>query len=214
MKKNNQIVKQDGFKEFLIYTTPNGKVKIEIFLHNGNIWLTQAKIANLFGVQQPAIAKHLKNIFETRELEENSVHSILEYTATDGKTYKTKFYNLDAIISVGYRVNSTQATHFRIWATKEIKKLERTISGFFDYIENLIENRQAFTMAEFAEGVNKFLSFNEYKILAGKGKISHTQAENKALAEYAGFNKSQSIESDFDRDVKKLLKKNRNETHD
>ncbi|PIZ65919.1 cell filamentation protein Fic [Candidatus Roizmanbacteria bacterium CG_4_9_14_0_2_um_filter_39_13] len=345
MKKNNQIVKQDGFKEFLIYTTPNGKVKIEIFLHNGNIWLTQAKIANLFGVQQPAIAKHLKNIFETRELEENSVHSILEYTATDGKTYKTKFYNLDAIISVGYRVNSTQATHFRIWATehlkeyiikgftmdderlkqgervfgkdyfrellerirsiraserriylqitdifsecsidynpdsqttkdffatvqnmfhfaitgqtaaeiiyekvdknkpfmglttwkhspsgrillsdvtiaknylseKEIKKLERTISGFFDYIENLIENRQAFTMAEFAEGVNKFLSFNEYKILAGKGKISHTQAENKALAEYAGFNKSQSIESDFDREVKKLLKKNRNETHD
>ena len=97
---------------------------------------------------------------------------------------------------------------------KEIKKLERTISGFFDYIENLIENRQAFTMAEFAEGVNKFLSFNEYKILAGKGKISHTQAENKALAEYAGFNKSQSIESDFDREVKKLLKKNRNETHD
>ena len=90
---------------------------------------------------------------------------------------------------------------------KEIKKLERTISGFFDYIENLIENRQAFTMAEFAQSVNKFLSFNEYKILGGKGAISKERADKKALAEYETFNKTQQIESDFERLTKKLLKK-------
>ncbi|MBU4350745.1 virulence RhuM family protein [Patescibacteria group bacterium] len=89
---------------------------------------------------------------------------------------------------------------------KEIKKLERTVSGFFDYVENLIENRRAFTMAEFAESVNKFLSFNEYKILEGKGKISKEQAEKKALEEYEAFNKTQPIESDFEREVKKFLK--------
>ncbi len=89
---------------------------------------------------------------------------------------------------------------------KEIKKLERTISGFFDYTENLIENRRAFTMAEFVESVNKFLSFNEYKILGGKGAISKDAADKKALAEYAGYNKTQPIESDFEKEVKKLLK--------
>jgi len=108
--KNNKIIKQNSFTEFLLYTTPNGKVKVEIFLHNENIWLTQDKIALLFGVQRPAITKHLKNIFESGELDEDSVSSILEHTADDGKTYKTKFYNLEAILSVGYRVNSRQAT--------------------------------------------------------------------------------------------------------
>ncbi|MDP3983220.1 MAG: virulence RhuM family protein [bacterium] len=128
MKKKNQIIKQNSFTEFLLYTTPNGKVKVEIFLYNENIWLTQDKIALLFGVQRPAITKHLKNIFESGELNENSVSSILEHTAADDKKYKTKFYNLDAIISVGYRVNSSQATHFRIWATERLK--EYIIKGF------------------------------------------------------------------------------------
>lgn len=128
MKKNKQIAKQNTFTEFLLYTTPNGKVKVEIFLRDENIWLTQDKIALLFGVQRPAITKHLKNIFESGELHKNSVSSILELTADDGKTYKTKFYNLDAIISVGYRVNSIQATHFRIWATQVLK--EYIVKGF------------------------------------------------------------------------------------
>ena len=128
MKKNRQIVKQNTFTEFLLYTTPNGKVKVEIFLRDKTIWLTQDKIALLFGVQRPAITKHLKNIFETGELREDSVSSILEHTAEDGKTYKTKFYNLDTIISVGYRVYSTKATHFRIWATERLK--EYIIKGF------------------------------------------------------------------------------------
>lgn len=126
--ENNKISKKEGFKEILLYTTPNGKVKVEIYLQNETIWLTQEKIALLFGVQRPAITKHLKNVFESNELNENSVSSILEHTAIDGKNYKTKFYNLDAIISVGYRVNSTQATHFRIWATERLK--EYIVKGF------------------------------------------------------------------------------------
>ncbi|MDO8573689.1 MAG: virulence RhuM family protein [Candidatus Daviesbacteria bacterium] len=128
MKKSKQIIKQNSFTEFLLYTTPNGKVKVEIFLHNENIWLTQAKIAELFGVGIPAINKHLKNIFASGELQENSVISKMEITATDGKSYNTNFYNLDAIISVGYRVNSTTATQFRIWATERLK--EYIIKGF------------------------------------------------------------------------------------
>ncbi|MBU4267587.1 MAG: virulence RhuM family protein [Acidobacteria bacterium] len=128
MKKNHQIARQNTFTEFLLYTTPNGKVKVEIFLRDENIWLTQKRMADLFGVGIPAINKHLKNIFETGELQEDSVVSILEITAKDGKKYSTNFYNLDAIISVGYRVNSAQATHFRIWATQVLK--EYIIKGF------------------------------------------------------------------------------------
>ena len=119
---------KDGFNEILLYTTSNGNVKVEIYLQNETIWLTQQKIAVLFGVQRPAVTKHLKNIFESGELNEASVSSILEHTATDQKKYQTTFYNLDAIISVGYRVNSTQATAFRIWATERLK--EYIIKGF------------------------------------------------------------------------------------
>src|SRR3990167_828908 len=123
-----KIIPNNSFTEFLLYTTPNGKVKVEIFLRDETIWLTQDKIALLFGVQRPAITKHLKNIFESGELNENSASSILEHTADDEKIYKTKFYNLDAILSVGYRVNSAQATQFRIWATERLK--EYIIKGF------------------------------------------------------------------------------------
>lgn len=134
---------------FLLYTTPNGKVKVEIFLKDENIWLTQEKIGNLFGVQRPAVTKHLKNIFESGELEENSVSSILEHTAGDSKIYQTKFYNLDAIISVGYRVNSTQATHFRIWATERLK--EYIIKGFTMDDERLKDPRRIFGKDYFEE---------------------------------------------------------------
>jgi hypothetical protein len=90
----------------------------------------------------------------------------------------------------------------------EIKKLERAISGYFDYIERLIENRTSFTMEKLSESVNKFLQFNEYKVLDGKGKISNTQAKQKASLEYDKFNKTQKIESDFDKEIKKILKEN------
>jgi hypothetical protein len=120
--------RRKGFNEILLYTTPNGKVKVEIYLQDETVWLTQQKIADLFGVQRPAITKHLKNIFETGELREDAVCSKMELTAADGKSYITQLYNLDAIISVGYRVNSVQATHFRIWATERLK--EYIIKGF------------------------------------------------------------------------------------
>jgi len=131
-KKTN--TPSEGFNEILLYTTPNGKVKVEMYLQNETIWLSQQKIADLFGVQRPAITKHLKNIFDSGELKEEVVCSILEHAtqhgAIAGKTQesKVKFYNLDAIISVGYRVNSSQATAFRIWATERLK--EYIIKGF------------------------------------------------------------------------------------
>lgn len=134
MAKKKNITPTEGFSELLLYTTPNGNVKVEIWLQNETIWLTQQKIADLFGVQRPAITKHLKNIFETGELKEELVSSVLEHTtshgAMEGKTQetKTKYYNLDAIISVGYRVNSLQATAFRIWVTERLK--EYIIKGF------------------------------------------------------------------------------------
>ena len=114
--------------EILLYRTPQGEVKIDVLARDETLWLTQKRMAELFGVQVPAIAKHLKNIFETKELEEDAVIPILETTAADGKTYKTRYYSLDAIIAVGYRVNSIQATQFRIWATQILK--EWVIKGF------------------------------------------------------------------------------------
>lgn len=128
MAKKKNITPSEGFNEILLYTTPNGKVKVEIYLQNETIWLTQQKIADLFGVDRSVVTKHLKNIFDTQELIANSVSAKIAHTASDGKSYQTMFYNLDAIISVGYRVNSTQATAFRIWATERLK--EYIIKGF------------------------------------------------------------------------------------
>jgi len=334
---------QDQITEFLLYTAPNGEIKVEVLLSNETIWLTQERMAELFGVQRPAITKHLKNIFVSNELQEDVVCSILEHTTEHGavagksQTNKVKYYNLDAVISVGYRVNSAQATQFRIWATQlikeyiikgialdddrlkngrffgkdyfkellervrsirsserriyqqitdifaecsidydrkskttrlfyahvqdkfhfaitghtaaeiisqnadankplmgmmtyknapdgrvlksdtvvaknylsesDIKKLERAVSAFFDYIEGIIERRNTFTMDAFSSSVNKFLAFNEYEVLEGYGEVSRKAAEKKAYTEYEQFNTQQKIESDFDREVKKLLDK-------
>ncbi len=108
--------------EIIFYQGEDGNIRIDVLYRDETFWMTQKKIAELFGVQRPAITKHLKNIFGSGELKENSVSSILEHTADDGKNYKTTFYNLDAIIAVGYRVNSSKATKFRIWATKVLKE--------------------------------------------------------------------------------------------
>ena len=107
--------------EIVLYQ-PNDAIHLEVRMANESVWLTQQQIAMLFGVKQPAISKHLNNIFKSGELDEVSVYSILEYTAADGKLYKTKFYNLDAILSVGYRVNSINATMFRKWANSVLKE--------------------------------------------------------------------------------------------
>lgn len=329
-------------QNIIIYTTPDGNVSVDTLLQGENIWLNQKQIAELFGVDRTVITKHLKNIFETDELDEKVACAIFAHTtqhgAIKGKTQSqsVNFYNLDAIISVGYRVNSKQATQFRIWATRtlkeyvikgfvmdddrlkngeyfgkdyfkellervrsirtserriyqqitdifaectidynktsdiaknfyammqnkfhfaitgqtaaeivyeksdqtkphmglqtwknspqgrviksdvsiaknylpeeKIKKLERAVSGYFDYIERLIEDQTSFTMDQLAKSVNEFLQFNRYEILDGKGKISHKKAEQKAFAEYKEFNKTQKIESDFDREMKRVLK--------
>ena len=334
-----ELTPKDESTEFLLYNSPEGEIKVDVYLHDENIWLNQKKMAELFGVQRPAVTKHLNNIFESGELDEQSVSSILEHTASDGKRYKTKYYNLDAIISVGYRVNSRRATQFRIWATgilkeyiikgftlnderlkngryfgkdyfdellerirsiraserriyqkitdifaecsidydkdseitrefyatvqnkfhyaisgqtaaeiiylkvdsqkqnmglatwknspqgrilksdtiiaknylseKEIKRLERTVSSFFDYIERIIENRTILKMQDLAQAVNNFLEFNEFKVLENKGKVSYKQAEEKAFKEYDVFNRTQKIESDFDEITKKLIQNRR-----
>lgn len=337
-KNNNNIIPKES--DFLLYTTPEGDVKIEVFFQNETVWLTQKRMSDLFDVSVATINEHLTNIYKSGELSENATirkFRIVQNEAGREVEREVNFYNLDAIISVGYRVNSTQATHFRIWATKtlreyiikgfamdderlkqgvkffgkdyfkellervrsiraserriyqqitdifaecsidydphsditknfyalvqnkfhfaitgqtaaeivytkadrtkpymnlttwknapkgrilksdvviaknylsedKIKRLERTVSGFFDYIENVIENHKVLKMKDLAESVDKFLSFNEYKILDGKGHVSHGRAEQKAIAEYDAFNKTQKIESDFDREVIKRLK--------
>jgi hypothetical protein len=136
-------------QQFILYTSADGKVNVDVVLGNETVWLTQKSMASLFGVNVPAINKHLKNIFNSGELEEDSVISILEITATDSKKYKTKFYNLDAIISIGYRVNSYQATQFRIWATKTLK--EYIIKGFVLDDERLKQGNQVFGKDYFNE---------------------------------------------------------------
>jgi hypothetical protein len=122
------IRKMSVLKKILLYSTPQGKVNVEVFFNNDTFWLTQKAMAQLFGVAVPAISKHLKNIFGTGELQPQSVISILETTATDGKNYKTTYYRLEAILAVGYRVNSAQASQFRIWATNTLQ--EFIIKGF------------------------------------------------------------------------------------
>jgi hypothetical protein len=135
--------------EFLLYSSQSGEVRVDVYFQNETVWLTQKALAELFGVNVPAINKHLKNIFESSELDKDSVISILETTASDGKNYRTQYYNLDAIITVGYRVNSYQATQFRIWATQHLR--EFIIKGFVLDDERLKQGNQAFGRDYFDE---------------------------------------------------------------
>lgn len=118
---NNNIQITDESQIVLYQPNESISLQVKIDASHDTVWLTQQQIADLFGTKRPAITKHLRNIFNSGELDQNSVSSILEHTAADGKTYKTQFYNLDAIISVGYRVNSINATAFRRWATRVLK---------------------------------------------------------------------------------------------
>lgn len=126
-------------QNIVIYKSKEGP-QLRVKLEKETLWLTQAQIAELFGTQRPAVTKHLNNIFKSGELNKNSVCSILEHTASDGKIYKTQFYNLDAIIAVGYRVNSFRATQFRIWATKVLKNY--LVQGYAINEKRLLEQTQ------------------------------------------------------------------------
>lgn len=146
---SNELTPQEN--DIIFYTTPDGNVNIEVFFLGETFWLSQKRLAELFAVDRSVITKHLQNIFAGKELDETSVCANFAHTAEDGKTYNTRFYNLDAIIAVGYRVNSYQATQFRIWATKTLR--EFIIKGFVlddvrlkqgkkfgkDYFEELLE---------------------------------------------------------------------------
>lgn len=131
---------QEKKGEIVIYKTEDGLTAVDVRLQDETVWLTQKQIASLFGTQRPAITKHLSNIFKSKELQERSVSSILEHTARDGKTYRTKFYNLDAILSLGYRINSPRATRFRIWATTVLR--DHLVRGFTLNEKRLQDNKQ------------------------------------------------------------------------
>ena len=138
--------------QVVLYQDADGKVSVNVLFAKDNFWLTQKTMADLFGVNVPAVNKHLKNIFDSGELVENSVISILETTAADGKSYPTGFYNLDAVIAVGYRVNSVKATHFRIWATNTLR--EYIVKGFV-LNDELLKNGRAFGKDYFDELLEK-----------------------------------------------------------
>ncbi len=152
--------KLQKFENFVVFQTSTGKVNVDVYFKNETLWLTQKAIANLFEVNVPAVSKHLKNIFESRELDEKSVVSKMETTALDGKTYKTNYYNLNAILSVGYRVNSQRAIEFRKWASKVLH--EYIIKGFamddkrlkqiqhfgIDYFDEMLERIREIRLSE------------------------------------------------------------------
>lgn len=135
--------------DFILYTSSNGEVRVDVFINRETVWLTQKAMAQLFGCTPDNISLHLKNIFIDGELEKDSVTEEFSATATDGKKYNTKFYNLDAIIAIGYRINSKQATQFRIWATKTLK--EYIIKGFVLDDRRLKQGGQVFGKDYFEE---------------------------------------------------------------
>jgi len=145
--------KPEKLINFLLYQFGTGKVNIQVVIHNESVWLTQKAMSQLFDCSTDNIALHLKNIFAEQELYPDSVTEDFSATATDGKNYKTKFFNLDAIISVGYRVNSAKATQFRIWATTKLK--EFIVKGFVVDSDRLKQGGEIFGKDYFDELLEK-----------------------------------------------------------
>ena len=143
------MTNNDNNRQFLLYSDPDGAVRVKVVIQDETVWLTQKAIAELYGIDRTVITKHIRNIFQSGELEENSVCAKIAHTAADGKTYKTRYYNLEAIIAVGYRVNSYQATQFRIWATKTLR--EFLVKGFVLDDERLKQGKQLFGRDYFDE---------------------------------------------------------------
>ena len=147
-------------KNEIVLYQPDELTKIEVRVADESVWLSQQQMADLFGVKQPAISKHLKNIFAEEELDKDSVYSILEYTASDGKIYSTQFYNLDAILSVGYRVNSRNATIFRRWATSVLK--QHLLNGYsFNHQIQVLEDRVDRRLAAHSHIINQLIDTQE-----------------------------------------------------
>lgn len=185
MKKENSII---------IYSDKKTGIKLETHLENETVWLTQEQISSLFGTKRPAITKHFKNIFREKELSEKSVCSILEHTARDGKKYNVKYYNLDAIISVGYRVNSKKATNFRIWATEILKK--HITDGYTINENRLLETKNK--LKDLQEAVALIQNISRKDLLSDK-----TKDVIKILSDYS---KALEILDDYDRESLKDIK--------
>lgn len=153
MEENDKNINPNNeLSDFILYTAPSGEVRIEIYLQNETIWLTQQKIADLFGVDRTVVTKHLKNIFQEGELKKETTSAKFAQVQKEGEREvkrNIEFYNLDAIISVGYRVNSSKATQFRIWATKTLK--EYIIKGFVLDDERLKQGKTTFGKDYFKE---------------------------------------------------------------
>jgi len=192
----------------ILYETPEGKVKVSVLFEDETFWFTQKAMAALFGVEIPAISKHLSNIFETNELKEDSVVSILETTAADGKNYKTKFYNLDAVIAVGYRVNSKQATQFRIWATQTLKEYiikgsvlddERLKQGksfgkdYFDELLARIRDIRASEKRFYQKIRDLFMLSDDYDKTDKKTELFFAEIQNKLLFSVTGYTAAEII---------------------
>ena len=152
--------------EIIIYQTSDKKVKIDVSLENETIWLDAHKIAKIFDVNRPSIVKHIGNIYKTGELSENSTCSILEQVAADGKVRKMNIYNLDMIISVGYRVNSKRATQFRIWATNTLKNY--LVKGYVVNEKRLLEAENKFE--ELKSAVNFLQKKSGHELVVGQEK--------------------------------------------
>ena len=168
----------------VIYNAPNGSIELKAKLKDDTLWLTQEEIAHLFEVQRPAITKHIKNIFATEELQEKSVCSILELTARDGKKYKTKLYNLDLILSVGYRVNSKSATQFRIWATNVLKQY--LTQGYSLNKQILLEQQSK------AQSLQQAIGWLSRLAVQGEGSL------RSAVSVLESFSKGLSLLDDYD----------------
>lgn len=182
--------------KIIIYRSSKGP-ELKVRLEKDNIWLTQAQISMLFGTKRPAITKHLGNIFSSGELNEKSVCSVLEHTAADGKAYKTQFYDLDAIISVGYRVNSKEATQFRIWATKTLK--DHIVKGFTVNERRLLDTEDK--LKNLQDTIRFLQEKTEHKLLNGR--------EAEILSLISSYSMTLTLLDQYDNDNLTLRKKGR-----
>ena len=212
MSKEQKLQIRNSTAEFLVFTTQAGENGIEVRVEGETVWLTQKLIATLFEVDVRTVSEHLQNIFSSGELTEQAVIRKFRNTATDGKQYLTAFYNLDAIIAVGFRVNSARAIQFRQWATGVLRDF--AIRGYvldpmyLDYAEDQAERGIPMTMADWAKKLDAFLQFNQRDLLDHPGKVTAEIAKAFAESEFEKYRVVQDrlFESDFDRIVKQLAK--------
>lgn len=219
---------------FLVYQTAQENVSVNALVKDETIWLTQKAMAELFDVDKSSISRHLKNIFNEGELDEKvvvaKIATTTQHGAIEGKTQNKFHFAITGQTAAEIVYTSADRTKENMGLTtwknapdgrilksdvvvaknyleeKQIRQLERAVTGYFDYIEDLIERENTFTMEEFTASVNEFLAFRRYDILRDKGKISGRMAKDKASAEYEEFNKTQRITSDFDKAVNRMLK--------